>query len=81
MSVANLDQAASSRAPAAIERISVRIPMAIAMTGISRSRIYELIATGELQIAKDRRCTLILVESLRDVVARRVIRAGDGPAS
>lgn len=51
------------------------------MTGLSRSRIYELIATGELQIAKDRRSTLILVASLRDIVARRVIRVGDGAAS
>jgi len=60
-----------------IEPISVRIPAAIAMTGFSRSRIYELIATGELQIAKDRRSTLIMVESLRAVVTRRVIRGSD----
>jgi hypothetical protein len=32
-------------------------------------RIYQLIATGDLEIAKDRRGTLILVSSLRDVVA------------
>ncbi|MEO6218616.1 MAG: excisionase [Sphingomonas sp.] len=59
----------------------MRIPTAIAMTGLSRSRIYELIATGELRIAKDRHSTLILVESLRDAVARRVIRESDGAAS
>ena len=56
-----------------IEPISVRIPTAIAMTGFSRSRIYELIACGEIQIAKDRRSTLILVASLRDAVSRRVV--------
>lgn len=56
-----------------IEPISVRIPTAIAMTGFSRSRIYELIACGEIQIAKDRRSTLILVASLRDAVSRRIV--------
>lgn len=56
-----------------IEPISVRIPMAIAMTGLSRSRIYELIACGEIEIAKDRRSTLVIVASLREVVRRRVV--------
>lgn len=55
------------------EPISVRMPMAVAMTGFSRSRIYELIATGEIQIAKDRRSTLILVASLREAVRRRIV--------
>lgn len=56
-----------------IEPISVRIPTAIAMTGLSRSRIYELIASGEIQIAKDRRSTLVIVASLREAVARRLV--------
>jgi hypothetical protein len=43
------------------------------MTGFSRSRLYELIASGEIRIAKDRRSTLVLVSSLRDAVARRLI--------
>lgn len=59
--------------PDAIDPISVRIKTAVAMTGISRSRIYELIATGEIKIAKDRRSTLIVVASLRDAIARRII--------
>ncbi|ATY31190.1 AlpA family phage regulatory protein [Sphingomonas psychrotolerans] len=56
-----------------IEPFSVRIPTAIAMTGLSRSRIYELIACGEIEIAKDRRSTLIIVASLREAVRRRVV--------
>lgn len=64
-----------------IEPISVRIPTAVAMTGLSRSRIYELIATGELRIAKDRRSTLVIVDSLRAVVTRRAIRSDDDCAS
>jgi hypothetical protein len=59
-----------------IEPISVRIPTAIAMTGLSRSRIYELIACGEIEIAKDRRSTLIIVASLREAVRRRVVDRG-----
>lgn len=57
----------------AVVPISVRIPEAVAMTGFSRSRLYELIASGELQIAKDRRCTFILVESLRAAIERRIM--------
>jgi hypothetical protein len=69
------------RGPSAtIEPISVRIPAAVAMTGFSRSRIYELIAAGEIQIAKDRRSTLILVASLRDAVDRRLVGKGTEPS-
>ena len=53
--------------------ISVRIPQAVAMTGFSRSRLYELIKSGEIAIAKDGSCTLVLVDSLRAAVERRVI--------
>ena len=53
------------------EPISVRIPTAVAMTGFSRSRLYELIAKGEIQIVKDGRCTLVLVASLRAAINRR----------
>jgi hypothetical protein len=67
---------AGKGATGAIEPISVRIPTAIAMTGLSRSRIYELIACGEIEIAKDRRSTLIIVASLREAVRRRVVDRG-----
>lgn len=46
--------------------------MAVAMTELSWSRIYELIACGEIEIAKDRRSSLIIVASLREAVRRRV---------
>ena len=55
------------------EPISVRIPMAVAMTGLSRSRLYELIASGEIDIAKDGRTTLIIVDSLRRAVSRQTL--------
>jgi excisionase family DNA binding protein len=52
------------------EPISVRIPDAVRMTGMSRSRIYLLIASGELKTAKVGRCTLILVSALREYIER-----------
>jgi excisionase family DNA binding protein len=48
-----------------IELISVRIPEAVRMTGLSRSRIYQLIASGEIEAAKVGRATVVLVASLK----------------
>jgi excisionase family DNA binding protein len=55
------------------EAISVRLPQAVAMTGLSRTRLYQMIKEGELRIAKDGNSTLILVESLREAIARRTL--------
>ena len=60
--------------PHCADPISVRVPQAIAMTGFSRSRIYELIKSGELEIAKDGNCTFIPVASLRAAIERRIVR-------
>lgn len=62
---------ASVSAPFSVQPISVRIPGAVALTGFSRSRIYELIATGELEVVKDGRTTIVLVDSLRAAIQRR----------
>ena len=35
-----------------IEPISVRIPEAVRMTGLSKSKIYQLIASGDIEAAK-----------------------------
>lgn len=53
------------------ETISVRIPDAVRMTGLSRSKIYQLIAEGDLEIAKVGRSTVVLVTSLRTFIASR----------
>lgn len=47
------------------EPISVKIPEAVRLTGLSRSRIYELMKSGDIEFAKVGSSTLILVESLR----------------
>lgn len=50
------------------EPISVRIPEAVRMSGLSRSRIYELMRSGDIDFAKVGSSTLILVQSLRRFV-------------
>ena len=51
-----------------VEPLTVRIPRAIELTGISRSKIYELIQSGDLEIVKVGRCTLISVASIKRLV-------------
>jgi len=59
--------------------ISVRIPEAIRLTGISRSRLYELMKSGDVEYAKVGASTLILLDSLRRFVENQ--RAASGSAS
>lgn len=56
-----------------INPITVRLPDAIRMTGLGRSKIYELIASGDIETIKIGRCTLFPVESLHKLIdnARR----------
>lgn len=53
------------------DRISVRIPEACRLIGISRSKMYELIESGEIQTAKVGASRLIMLSSLRAFVVRR----------
>ena len=50
--------------------ISVRIAEAIRLTGIRRSKLYELMASGDLETVKFGRCTLIPMDSLRALIER-----------
>lgn len=52
--------------------ITVRVPDACRMTGIGRSKLYELIAEGEITIIKVGAMTLIPVASLRAFLASHV---------
>jgi len=45
-------------------RITVRVREACRMTGIGRSKFYELIAAGDIEIIKVGRITLLPVSSL-----------------
>jgi len=54
------------------ERLTVRIPTAMAMLGLSRSKFYDLMDGGEIATIKVGRARLIIVQSLRDYVARHL---------
>lgn len=54
----------------AIAPISVRIATAVRMTGIGRSKIYELIQEGAIDIVKIGSSTLIPVASLERLLER-----------
>jgi len=51
--------------PTDFRPISVRVPIAVQLTGISRSKLYELIKSGELQIVKVGSVTLIPIDNLQ----------------
>ncbi len=53
------------------EVISVRIPDAVRLTGLSRSRLYELMKSREIEYVKVGSSTLIFVESLRSFLEKR----------
>ncbi len=50
-----------------IEPLTVRISTAVQLTGISRSRLYELIQSGDLETVKVGRSTLIPYKSLKSL--------------
>ena len=52
-------------APLPLEPMTVRIPTAIRLTGIGRSKLYQLIASGEIETVKIGASTLVSVASLR----------------
>lgn len=54
-----------------LEPLTVRIPTAVQLTGISRSRLYELIQSGDLEIVKLGRLTLIPFDNLKSLVRPR----------
>ncbi|GGB58508.1 helix-turn-helix transcriptional regulator [Blastomonas aquatica] len=49
----------------------MRVPDACRYTGISRSTLYLLIARGEVEVVKMGAATLVLTESLRQLIERR----------
>lgn len=53
------------------DRIAVRIPEACRLIGIGRSKLYELLDTGELETIKIGASRLVLVASLQAFVEAR----------
>ena len=55
--------------PSAPLPIAVRIKTAVRMTGIGRSKLYELIASGDIESAKVGSSRLVIVASLQRLIA------------
>lgn len=51
--------------PLPFEPLTVRIPIAMRLTGIGRSKLYELIKSGDVETVKVGTATLVKVTSLR----------------
>jgi excisionase family DNA binding protein len=58
-------------AQTSIEPIAMRVSDACRFLGIGRSTLYVLIARGEVEIVKLGRSTLVVTESLRQLIGRR----------
>ncbi len=53
-----------------LEPICIRIREAVRLSGLSRSRVYELMRSGDIEFAKVGGSTLILLDSLRRFIER-----------
>ena len=60
----------SDKTRAPTEPISVRIPEACRLTGIGRSKLYELIAEGRIEVVKVGAITLVPYASLRGLIEK-----------
>ncbi|GAM07062.1 helix-turn-helix domain-containing protein [Novosphingobium sp. MBES04] len=60
----------SDKTPTPTQPISVRIPEACRLTGIGRSKLYELIAEGRIEVVKVGAITLVPYASLRGLIEK-----------
>lgn len=70
--MAGIDNPAKRGQPSArppMDPISIRISEVVRITGLSRSKVYMLIADGDIEAAKVGRATLVYVKSLREFLA------------
>lgn len=61
------------------KRLGVRIPIAAQMLGIGKTKLYELIAQGEVEVVKIGKVTLITVRSLEALIDRHCAAVTEGP--
>lgn len=54
-----------ARQPSSAQPLSVRVKEACRLTGIGRSKLYELIAAGEIEVVKVGTITLVPMASLQ----------------
>jgi hypothetical protein len=60
-----------------IEPLTVRVSTAVRITGLGRSRIYELIQSGDLETIKVGRATLVQYRSLKLLTGNVVPDVGE----
>jgi excisionase family DNA binding protein len=60
------------------EPISYPINVAVQVSGLPRSKLFELIKDGELPAAHFGRTTLVMHDDLRELVARHRVWRGNG---
>ncbi|WP_375429117.1 hypothetical protein [uncultured Sphingomonas sp.] len=65
------NQAAGGDQRAAPDPLTIRIPAAVTMLGLGRSKLYELMDDNLITIIKVGRSRLVVVESLRAFVTSR----------
>lgn len=54
------------------EKLTVRIPTATAMLGLSRSKFYDLMDEGEIATIKVGRARLVILQSLHEYVEKHL---------
>lgn len=59
----------TSQQPAHVEQLALTIPNAIAASGYSRTKLYELLAAGNIRAVKAGKRTLVLADSLKKHLA------------
>ncbi len=70
----------SSDSPITVEPLVVRPEVAAAMLGVGRTRLFEMIKTGEVDSRLDGKRRLIKVESLHQYVACKFAGTDEQPA-
>jgi excisionase family DNA binding protein len=65
------DEASRQDGGQSLAPITVRVPKAVELTGLSRTKLYELIKAKEIEVIKVGSSTLIVVASLHQFVERR----------
>lgn len=62
-----------------LKPLAVRIPTAVRLTGLGRTKLYELIGAGRLERVKVGSATLITYRSLEQLIASQVRCERDQP--
>jgi len=64
-------KAATDRDGETLPPLTIRVAQAAELTGLSRSKLYELIRDREIEVIKIGASTLVIYESLQRLVERR----------